>query len=203
MNSDESAVGAVCGRFQMPHLGHMEYIIEAKKKCRLLYVGITNPGSFAQAQGEETPHRAYAFGNPLTYYERLEMLRGSILAAGVKEEAFRITPFPLENPPELHYFIPLDAVFYLTLYDEWSLKKQRLIENEGFRTHILWQRRSEDKITSGSEIRALIAANKEWRHLVPPFVYDYAQGTDIENRIKLLYRQIAEATHFLNDRIDE
>lgn len=38
--------GAVCGRFQVFHNDHLKYVLEAKKCCRHLYVGVTSSDPF-------------------------------------------------------------------------------------------------------------------------------------------------------------
>ncbi len=35
-------IGAVQGRFQGLHIGHMEFLLEAKKRCRFLFIGVSN-----------------------------------------------------------------------------------------------------------------------------------------------------------------
>ena len=36
-------LGAVCGRFQIFHNDHLQYVLAAKERCRRLIVGITSP----------------------------------------------------------------------------------------------------------------------------------------------------------------
>ena len=110
-------LGAVHGRFQMLHLGHMEYILEGKKRCQHLIVGITNPDSIYTRYSESNPHRSAIEANPLTYYERLEMIRGALLEAGVPRKEFTIVPFPIAAYEHLLSYIPIEADVY---------KRQRL-----------------------------------------------------------------------------
>ena len=36
-------IGVIHGRFQMLHLGHMEYLLAGKARCERLIIGISNP----------------------------------------------------------------------------------------------------------------------------------------------------------------
>ena len=67
----------------MLHLGHMEYLLEAKKLCKHLVIGISNPDPGVIKFDEACPHRSLDTANPLTYYERLEMIVGAMTEAGV------------------------------------------------------------------------------------------------------------------------
>ena len=182
-------LGAVHGRFQMLHLGHMEYILEGKKRCQHLIVGITNPDSIYTRYSESNPHRSAIEANPLTYYERLEMIRGALLEAGVPRKEFTIVPFPIAAYEHLLSYIPIEAKHYLTLYDDWSLEKEWRLKELGCEIEILWRRSNEDKITSGTSLRQKIANGEPWQDLVPPYVYEYTTKRGIDERIKKLYRK--------------
>ena len=39
-------IWVIHGRFQGLHIGHMEYLLEGKKRCDFLYIGITNPDAY-------------------------------------------------------------------------------------------------------------------------------------------------------------
>ena len=103
--------GVVHGRFQGLHLKHMEYLLAAKMRCRLLYVGITHPDIFAcPAASPLDVHGTLVRDNPLAYIERYEMIRDSLLEFGVKREEFEIIPFPVDRPDVLAQYAPADAV---------------------------------------------------------------------------------------------
>ena len=70
--------GVVHGRFQVMHLKHMEYIMAAKMRCSKLFIGITNPDSMHTRESANDISRAERSANPLTYFERYEMIRGAM-----------------------------------------------------------------------------------------------------------------------------
>ena len=71
-------IGVVHGRFQPLHLKHMEYILAAKMRCRKLYIGITNPDNLHTRESVHDIRRSERSANPLTYFERYEMIRGAM-----------------------------------------------------------------------------------------------------------------------------
>ena len=77
--------GVVHGRFQPLHLKHMEYILAAKMRCQKLYIGITNPDSLHTRDSVHDIHRSERSANPLTYFERYEMVRGAMAEFRVPE----------------------------------------------------------------------------------------------------------------------
>ena len=120
--------GVIHGRFQVLHLKHMEYLLAAKMRCRLLYVGITHPDISAYpATSPLDTHGTFQKDNPLTYIERYEMLRDSLLEFGVKREEFEIIPFPVSRPDILKQYAPGDAVYYMSICGEWDREKYEIL----------------------------------------------------------------------------
>ena len=95
---DTAGVGVAHGRFQPLHPGHLEYLLAAKARCRLLVVGITNPDPSQTAHESSDPNRGLPDANPFTYYERHVMVERSLVAAGIGRDEFRIVPFPHSFP---------------------------------------------------------------------------------------------------------
>lgn len=87
--------GLVYGRFQILHLKHVEYILAAKMRCKRLYIGITMSDDLHVSGGEEDNYRVRRSANPLTYIERYEMLRDTLLSFGVPREELRSSHFRL------------------------------------------------------------------------------------------------------------
>lgn len=177
-------VGVIHGRFQMLHKGHMEYLLEGKKRCDRLVIGISNPDVSVTRFSEANPHRSTARSNPLTYYERFRMIQGAMLEAGIPLSEFDIVPFPINRPELLFNYVPRDAKFYMTLYDEWSMEKKAELEKLGCQIEVMWQRKNEDKFTSGTIVRERIIAGELWRDLVPEFVYQYMTENGIDLRLR-------------------
>lgn len=176
-------IGVIHGRFQMLHKGHMEYLLAGKKRCDYLLIGIANPDVNLTKYSSTAPHRSQSLSNPLTYFERFEMIRGSMLESGIALQEFDIVPFPINYPELLSNYVPLDAKFYMTIYDEWSYQKKEVLEQIGCSIDVMWQRTNAEKITSGTEVRNLIKAHQPWEHLVPAYVANYVKDHKIDIRL--------------------
>lgn len=177
-------IGVIHGRFQMLHLGHMEYLLAGKERCERLIIGISNPDATVTRFSSASPHRSQQSANPLTYFERYEMIRGSLLESGVPREEFDIVPFPVNCPELIFNYVPRDAKFYMTLYDQWSLEKKATLEGLGCVVEVMWRRTDAERLTSGTEVRKRIRAGEPWAHLVPPFVYGYMTSRGIDRRLR-------------------
>lgn len=167
------SIGIVHGRFQVLHLDHLEYILRAKDKCDYLLIGITNPDPSSTRVSSSNPHRSDQVNNPLSFFERLQMIRAVLTEAGVSREDYDIIPFPINVPELIQYYIPKDSVHYLTIYDTWGEHKLSLLQRLGYEVEVLWHKQEEDKAMSSSQIRALIRNHEPWHHLVPKATYDY------------------------------
>lgn len=180
--------GVVHGRFQGLHLKHMEYLLAAKMRCRLLYVGITHPDIFAcPAASPLDVHGTLVRDNPLAYIERYEMIRDSLLEFGVKREEFEIIPFPVDRPDVLAQYAPADAVYYMSICSEWDREKEKILSSLGLKTEILWERDAEEKGITGTELRALIAGDGSWRQYMPKAAAEYLTEHGLDERIKNLF----------------
>ena len=180
--------GVVHGRFQGLHLKHMEYLLAAKMRCRLLYVGITHPDIFAcPAASPLDVHGTLVRDNPLAYIERYEMIRDSLLEFGVKRDEFQIIPFPVDRPDVLAQYAPADAVYYMSICGEWDREKEKVLSSLGLKTEILWERDPEEKGITGTELRALIAGDGSWRQYMPKAAAEYLTEHGLDERIKNLF----------------
>ena len=178
-------LGVVMGRFQGLHLGHMEYLLAGAERCDHLIVGVTNFAPWEEAPaGLKDLNRVRPAANPFTYYERMAMLRDSLTEAGLPRERFDVVPFPIEHPEHILNFIPGDAVCYVTIYDQWGEHKRRVLEELGLCTRVLWVRTGAQRLTSGTEVRRLIAAGEPWEHLVPPAVRRYLVEHNLVDRLR-------------------
>lgn len=177
-------LGVIHGRFQMLHLGHMEYLLAGMSRCDFLFIGITNPDPGLTQKNHTDTKRSELAANPFTYYERLEMIKGAMLESGVNRNRFEIVPFPINFPNLLQYYVPLKATFFVTVYDEWGKHKLETITNLGVDVELMWTRTVSERLTSGSEVRSLIAEGKDWQHLVPKSVVAYLENNSLTNRVK-------------------
>jgi nicotinamide-nucleotide adenylyltransferase len=160
--------GVIHGRFQVLHNDHIKYLMAGKSRCKHLVVGITNPDPTLTGHDDVDKERSASYANPLTYYERYQIVRAALFEQGLKVEEFSIVPFPINFPELYEYYVPTDAVYFLTIYDEWGEKKLKIFESLGLKTEVLWRRLFSEKGQTSTEIRDLIAEGGEWEHLVPP-----------------------------------
>ncbi len=163
-------VGVVHGRFQVLHNDHMKYILAAKERCDYLVVGITNPYPSMTKENSKDSHRHLASANPLNFFDRSVMIREALLEAGLELSEFSIVPFPINIPERITNYVPQDAKYYLTVYDEWGLEKMSILKSCGLDTEVLWERPESEKQIIGSYVRQLIREEGDWKSLVPASV---------------------------------
>jgi len=176
----ENLIGVVHGRFQPFHLGHFSYVMAAKELCDFLYIGIANPDPSLTSSHKTNTERSKVISNPFTYYERLAMIKKSLLNANFKENEFEIVPFPINFPQYIKYYVPVDAVFFITIYDDWGYAKKEMLEKENFKVKVL----NDLKIAEGTKIREMMRKNDKWTELVPKAVAEYITNNKlIENKI--------------------
>ena len=182
----EYDTGVIHGRFQVLHNDHLKYILAGKALCRHLVVGITNPEPLLVREEKADLHRSDPLANPLTYYERYCLVNAVLNAQGLSPQAYSIVPLPINLPERYHYYVPMDAVFFVTIYDAWGERKLHYFQSLGVRTHILRRVAPEQKGLSAGEIRQLMVKGQPWQHLVPAGVAQLLTAWDIPARLKTL-----------------
>jgi nicotinamide-nucleotide adenylyltransferase len=80
--------------------------------------------------------------------------------------------------------VPLDATFYLTIYDAWGDKKLEMFESLGLKTDVLWRRPLSEKGITSTEIRRRIISGEPWKQLVPYSVARLLEELDISKRLR-------------------
>lgn len=178
--------GVIHGRFQVLHHDHLKYLLAGRARCHHLVVGITNPDPSLTRDESVDPKRSLPMENPLTYFERYTMIRSALTQAGVPLSAFSIVPFPINVPELYRYYVPLQATFFLTIYDEWGRRKLEQFRVVGLKTEILWSRSTHEKGLSGAEVRRRMASGGDWEDLVPPSVCNLMNLWKIPERIRKL-----------------
>lgn len=181
--------GVIHGRFQILHNDHMKYLMAGKSCCQNLVVGITNPDPTLTCDDKTAPGRSNPSANPMSYYERYIIIKTTLLEYGFGIQEFSVVPLPINLPDLYKYYVPLDATFFLTIYDEWGEKKLSMFESMNLKTKILWRRPLSKKGLSGIQIRQYIASGQPWEHLVPHTSARIMKQMGIVERIKrLMYR---------------
>ncbi len=170
MNENIQKLGCVHGRFQPPHLEHLEYIEEALNRCETLIIGITQPNTESLDACGLDPHRAIPSENPLTYEQRCECIRAVLVAKGVSPSRFYFMKFRIDNPDELVKVLSKSVVCYTTIRNSWNINKINVLTSRGYIVEVLWDKQDEAAIT-GTEIRQRIRLkNPSWKDLVHPVV---------------------------------
>lgn len=178
--------GIVNGRFQVLHLKHMEYILAAKMRCDKLYIGITNPDGAHTRDTVHDENRGTKAGNPLTYFERCEMIRGAMEEFGVPAKEYDFIPFPINTPEYLAQYTPEEAVYYVGMFDAWDEEKYKILRSLDLNVNVLWRKPEEEKGITATKVRELIATDQEWKQFVPKSVYHYLTEHELDKRVKRL-----------------
>ena len=177
-------LGVIHGRFQVLHKDHIKYLMAGKELCKHLVVGITNPDPSLTRSSDANPHRSTSQANPLTYYERYLMIQAALLEQDLSLSEFSIVPLPINIPELIKYYVPLDAIFFLTIYDEWGQQKKKYFQDLGLKIHVLWEVPLDKKGLSSSDIRESMIKGEKWEHLVPSCTAKLMKEWDIAQRLK-------------------
>jgi nicotinamide-nucleotide adenylyltransferase len=179
--------GVIHGRFQILHNDHLAYLLAGKAECGHLVVGITNPDPSLTANDDSDPERSDPRANPLTFYQRLLLVKCALVDAGFGEADFSVTPLPINFPEHYSAYVPMQATFYLTIYDEWGRRKQEYFQSLGLKTKVLWERTPQTKGISGSHIRQAMAAGQPWEHLVPESTAVLCKAWRLPEKLRKVY----------------
>jgi nicotinamide mononucleotide adenylyltransferase len=178
--------GVAHGRFQIFHNDHLKYLQAAKARCRHLVVAITNPDPTLTKFDPTDPGRSSPARNPLSYYERYRIIKRALQQQDWSPEEFSIVPLPINFPDLYHYYVPLTATFFLTIYDDWGERKLQMFQSLGLSTEVLWRRPLAKKGLTGTEIRRLMVLREDWHHLVPPGAAEMLLSFNIPQRLQKL-----------------
>jgi len=178
-------IGVIHGRFQVVHNDHLAYLLAGKAECEHLVVGITNPDPMLTARDDSDPERSNPRANPLSYFERLVLVKCALVDAGLGEADFSITPLPINFPKYYSAYVPMQATFFLTIYDEWGRRKLEYFQSLGLKARVLWERTPETKGLSSSHIRQAMAAGQPWEHLVPESTAVLCKAWGLPERLRV------------------
>ena len=176
-------VGSVHGRFQPFHNDHLKYVLEAKKRCEFLWIGITKYDLTGLIERSDSSHRNEKNSNLFTYGDRVRMIRESLLGCGVDQHQFEFTPFPIDKPELMKNFLPTSVVCYTTIRENWNITKIKTLKSLGYTVEILWEDYSPKKV-SGSIIReSMLTGDNSWESLVPAPVRKYIHKFLIDKQL--------------------
>lgn len=174
-------IGVVCGRFQIFHNEHLQYVMAAKEKCKHLIVGITSPDPSVSPVEKADVSRSSDVANPCTYYERMKMIEAALLEQGFRREEFDLVPYPIGRPELVKYYIPQNACHFITILDEWGDCKKERIKKWGYNVQVLWKKT--EKGISSTMLRQCMVEGKPWKQYVPNATYEYILANEIDKRI--------------------
>lgn len=194
INSPIYETGVIHGRFQVLHHDHLNYLMAGKQLCRHLVIGITNPDPSMVREETVDPTRSNLTANPLTYYERYILIQAVLQENGISTDDFSVVPLPINQPERYQYYVPLDAVFFLTIYDQWGRQKKSYFESLGLKTHVLRDVPLEEKGISAGDIRNDMINDRPWEHLLPQSVALFMKQWKIPARLKKLNQTPGNST---------
>ena len=177
--------GCVHGRFQPPHKGHLNYILAAKERCEILYIGITQPDNESLSDCPDDPHRSDRENNPLSFMERQESLKRMLAGSNLYERRdFVIIPYDIDSPELLKRYIHPTWMQYTTLIDDWNIKKNQKLKKLGYETTSLANKREDDRI-SGTAIRSLARSDDiSYRQMITEEMAGYLDEISFVARLK-------------------
>ncbi|HEY4251088.1 MAG TPA: hypothetical protein VGM87_07800, partial [Roseomonas sp.] len=166
---DKVPFGSIHGRFQPFHNAHLAYAQAALRIAKRLYVGLTKILTEHQIGADVAPHRYEEMSNPLTYFQRVEIITQALTSEGIPRERFEIGPFPVEVPNRLSEFWPKKNLCFTTIVDDWNIEKIRTLKEEGYEVVVLDDLNLKHlNIATGTEIRRLFRdKDQSWRLFVP------------------------------------
>ncbi|OPY05839.1 MAG: nicotinamide-nucleotide adenylyltransferase [Syntrophus sp. PtaB.Bin001] len=180
----EAEMGVIHGRFQVFHNDHMVYLLSGMALCRHLVIGITNPDPMLTRSETVDLKRSDPTSNPLTYFERYLMIRTAMEEAEIESSRFSVVPFPINIPELYRYYVPLDAVFFLSIYDAWGKRKLEYFKALGLTTLVLRDVPADQKGLSATDVRRRMAQSEPWEEFVPPSVALLMKKWAIPDRLR-------------------
>lgn len=176
--------GAIHGRFQPFHLGHMTYLRYALAHADRVAVGITNPWPHLTQVVEGTDmQRHLPTHNPFTLFERVEMISGAVAHLGdATARRVLIVPFDVNADPHLYdRFIPLRFTQFVAAHEAWDVEKIRRFRQAGYRVHNVPV--EDDRITATAVRSAMTVRGSGWQQMVPPGIAEVVDRIGATGRL--------------------
>ncbi len=180
---------AIHGRFQPPHIQHLEYLLEAKRRCHFLWIGLTRFTPYKRVATPFATHREPPSSNPLSYFERVEAITAALNYAGISRSEFEFLPFPIEEPGDLPNFLNPRIPCFTTVVDGWNERKIELLKSLGYKVEVLINRSGapEAEIVRGTFIRErALAGDPIWKSLIAPGALEVLERLNLPKRLAML-----------------
>ena len=159
---------------------------EGFRRCDFMFIGITIPTPEDFMFHDSDPARFKRESNPLTYWERSLLIRNALQEFRVEATKYCIVPFPISKPDKIKYFVPLNARFFVTIYDNWGRHKRDVLLSLGLNVDVMWEKEIEEKGITGALIRQNIIQGRPWEHLVASSVAHLIKELALDKRIQQL-----------------
>ncbi len=177
-------VGSIHGRFQPFHNEHVDYALAALKSCDFLWIGITQYDIEELKKCKDSPNRGVLSSNPLTYLERINIIKDALLDANIDRAKFDFIPFPIDEPEKLYQFVDINTVCFTTIRESWNRSKVERLSQAGYKVEVLWEN-LEDKEVSSTLIReSLLNGNGLWKKMVQPSSQRHINSLDLAKRLQ-------------------
>ena len=185
--------GFIYGKFQPFHLGHLDYVKSAAKKCKILFIGIAYPDLIqTYPKDPDKPENTSPVNNPFNFHERLMMITHSLLDVGIVPGKFFVIPHePIYLRPDKFYnYFPKNTTIFYGIISAWEKIKLKRAVNSGFKVDSFF---FEDKIhISATEIRRRMTKDENWEELVPNAVSKIIKQINGVGRVKELSKKYSE-----------
>lgn len=126
----------------------------------------------------------------MSFYERYNLVRTALSGAEIDLNEFLIVPLPIYTPQLYKYYVPLDAVFFLVIYDVWGRRKKSYFESLGLKVHVLREVPPQDNGISAGEIRRRMMENRPWKEWVPTGVAEKLERWKVSERLKQMQKKL-------------
>jgi nicotinamide-nucleotide adenylyltransferase len=162
-------VGALVGRFQPLHNGHVEAVRFALTKVELLYIVVGSA------------EKSHEIRNPFTAGERMRMIKLALDESDVDCHRVMIVPIPDAEAHSVWVsYVDSYTMNYSVVFTNDPLSA-RLFQEKGVTVlQVPFLRRD---TLSGTEVRTRISDRADWKKLVPKAVEDVIIEVDGEARI--------------------
>lgn len=168
--------GMVHGRFQPFHNDHLDYVKKALARCEHLIIGITNPDPETIQEEETSSHRHKNESNPFTFFQRITMIRATLVDEGVPLERFSFVPFPIHHPDKWRFYLPNPdkVTLFIRVFSDWEQTKVDRFRENCWTVEILDP--GDQKGIEATDVRDRFGANGNWEELVPRAVAEVIKG---------------------------
>lgn len=156
--------GCVVGRFQPFHNDHLSLVKTVYSARGRVIVAVTNADPTWGVPVSEAPHRHQDDANPLTYWQRMELIRAALRGI-VPTGSYRIVPFPIHDPTRWGHYLPAQTHCWVRSRGEWEERKLRDLAT---RFEVQATPVTNPTPVSGTAVRAaLVTGNPAWEADVP------------------------------------